>query len=88
MVVTPRVHTDSTTVLTPACHAWLTHDSHVDYGGSRLLKAGRIREGLVDGRCVLEKDLSKGVLERVRAGLQRSPRAIPQIQQYCASRCS
>lgn len=86
MVVTSRSHTDKTVTLNPGDHPFVVRESDVAYGEACFRTAGQLTSAIEAGRCELQPDVSKALLEKVREGLLQSPFTIHAIADYCRER--
>lgn len=83
MVVTKKDHTDPTTSLLPGDHPFIDHESHVDFRTAKPVSAERLLADMNAGICVVQQNLSQGVLKRVRVGLLTSERTVNFVKDYC-----
>jgi hypothetical protein len=83
MVVTARSHTDATVLLQVGDHPFIRHDSNVDYGGAILVHVSKFERAMASGRCHLQPDMDRALLDRVRKGLLNSSRTVHWLIEHC-----
>ena len=82
-LVTERPHTDRTVVLEQGDHPFIKHRSNIDYGATKFCRSTKLAAAVSAGRCQLLEDLSRDLLDRVRAGACASARVPNDVAAYC-----
>jgi hypothetical protein len=72
-LTTQRPHSDTTVVLKPGDHPFVTHPTVVNFSDARLVKATVMQDYLSRGVYMRQAALSSAVLQRLQAGLLASP---------------
>ena len=82
-MTTSRDHTDKTVLINVGDHEFVVHETNVDYGGATFGVSSKLERALGSGVATLKADLSKELLQRVRAGVLASSRPPNEIVGYC-----
>ncbi len=72
-VSTLRPNAETTCILEPGEHPFITRDSYVRYGSARRADAADLAEALRNGLLKPHRATTKAFLEKVRAGAKASP---------------
>ncbi len=82
MVVTRRVHSDTTTVLQVGEHPFIKHDSSVSYSTARTFSVAALDEWLAEGDAQFKSPLSPHLLAKIRKGLIDSDFTVNAIREH------
>ncbi len=83
MSVTKKPHSDPTLTLMPGDHPFIHHETTVAYGTANYFPASKLQRQLQRGRIKWSDDMSRNLLNRVRAKLLESPYTPNEIKHYC-----
>lgn len=81
-VSTRQKRSDTTCVLAAGAHAFIRHESVVEYKFARIEPARRLVSGVASGEFIVKDPVTHEIFERVRAGLYRSPFAKPYAREF------
>lgn len=74
MLVTARPHSDTTVILHPGDHPFISRPTSVDYGSAKPLVISKLEEWIGARRALPQEPLTAELLARVAAGLCQSSR--------------
>ena len=72
-ITTLRPHSDTTTVLNPGEHPFITTPSVVYYADARLVDPGQLDQAITLGCARTRGAFAAPVLARIQAGMEQSP---------------
>ena len=77
---TLRPDAETTCLLRPGEHGFITRDSYVRYRSARAAKTADLEKLVKAGRLKLHRAASKELLEKVRAGANASPQLAAELK--------
>lgn len=83
---TLRPHSDSTVVIQPGEHPFVTHATVVHYADARLTAASAVTGALASGLFLPHQDCSPALLQRLLLGAFASPHTPEKIKRYLRQR--
>jgi len=81
-ITTQRLHSDTTVVLDRGDHPFVRHPSVVNYADARMVAADALRNAVDSGSFRSHARCSEELLEKIRAGLLRSPYTPTRIKEH------
>lgn len=82
MIVTRKLHSDTTTVLQLGDHPFIKHASCVLYSTARTFSVTTLNEWLAEGDAQFKLSVSPELLTRIRKGLIDSDFTVNAIREY------
>lgn len=79
-LTTLRPHSDKTVILHAGDHPFIQHDTCIEYRDARFVKVAKLEELLQKRQAVQRQDMAPEIVERIRAGLVRSPYTVHAIR--------
>jgi hypothetical protein len=79
---TLRPHSDTTVVIQPGEHPFVTHATAVHYADARLTTAAAIAGAIASGHFRAHRDCSPALLQRLLLGALASPYTPEKIKRY------
>lgn len=73
---------DPTCILHPGDHPFVSRDSYVNYGISRILETAKIINGVASGVFVAKALMDSSTVDRICNGLTVSPHTAPKILRF------
>jgi hypothetical protein len=86
MLRSAKPYTDKTVVLNVGDHPWIRHESNIDYGTARPVPKTKLIDANNGSRLVIQADMSKELLQKVRDGLLKSSHTIHAVRDECKAR--